>query len=131
MLLGTMVVLDARVYADKAGVLNDNTVLNRMLEDITQVCGLTKVNECTHAFEPQGFTICHVLAESHISIHTWPEYGTFALDVYSCKNDLNEEGIKRVIERHLGGLKECKCHKVVRSIWMWGLELEQNDASCY
>jgi S-adenosylmethionine decarboxylase proenzyme len=111
-----MVVLDGRVYADKSKELNDSDVLHSLLEEITRVCGLTKVNECTHAFEPQGFTMCHVLAESHVSIHTWPECSTFALDVYSCKNDLNEEMIKRVIERHLGGLKDCKYHKVVRNI---------------
>jgi len=116
MLLGTIVVLDGRVYADKSALLNNEVVLHRLLDDITKVCGLTKVNECTHAFAPQGYTICHVTAESHVSIHTWPECGTFALDVYSCKNDLNEAGIKRVIERHLDGLKECKCQKMVRAI---------------
>ena len=116
MLLGTIVVIDARVFTYKEHLLNNAEVLHRMLDDITTVCGLTKVNECTHAFTPQGFTICHVLAESHISIHTWPECGTFALDVYSCKNDLNEGAIRRVIERHLDSLKDYQCQKMTRSI---------------
>lgn len=37
-----------------------------------------------HAFEPQGVTAVVVLAESHVSIHTWPEWGGATLDAYTC-----------------------------------------------
>lgn len=37
-----------------------------------------------HAFEPQGLTGIVLLAESHISIHTWPERGEAAVDVFTC-----------------------------------------------
>jgi spermidine synthase len=37
-----------------------------------------------HAFEPQGVTAIVVLAESHVSIHTWPEWGGATLDAYTC-----------------------------------------------
>jgi S-adenosylmethionine decarboxylase proenzyme len=35
-------------------------------------------------FEPQGLTIVYVLSESHMSIHTWPEYNACAIDFYNC-----------------------------------------------
>ena len=37
-----------------------------------------------HQFEPQGLTGIVLLAESHISIHTWPERGEAAVDVFTC-----------------------------------------------
>ena len=37
-----------------------------------------------HQFTPQGISVVAVLAESHLSIHTWPELGYAALDVYTC-----------------------------------------------
>ena len=38
----------------------------------------------THSFKPQGVTGLALLAESHISIHTWPEIGYAAIDVFTC-----------------------------------------------
>jgi S-adenosylmethionine decarboxylase proenzyme len=38
-----------------------------------------------HRFEPQGITMIYMLSESHISIHTFPEKGYFALDIYTCR----------------------------------------------
>ena len=39
-----------------------------------------------HRFSPQGVSGVVVIAESHISVHTWPEYGYVALDIYTCGN---------------------------------------------
>ena len=97
--LGTIVIIDAKIEEKDQSLLNDPTYLNRTLEALTIVCGLTKVNECIHKFEPQGYTICHVLAESHISIHTWPEESSFAMDIYSCKHDLDIEEIKTTLKQ--------------------------------
>jgi len=44
----------------------------------------TLLDVSTHLFEPQGVTGFVLLAESHISIHTWPELGYAAVDVYTC-----------------------------------------------
>ena len=46
--------------------------------------GATLLNLITHRFEPQGVTGLALLAESHISIHTWPESGYAAVDVFTC-----------------------------------------------
>jgi len=46
--------------------------------------GLTVVGDSFHQFEPQGVTGTVLLAESHLAIHTWPEYGFVTVDVYDC-----------------------------------------------
>jgi len=46
--------------------------------------GLTVVGDSFHQFEPQGVTGTVLLAESHLAIHTWPEYGFVTVDVYVC-----------------------------------------------
>jgi len=38
----------------------------------------------SHKFKPQGFTAVFMLAESHFSIHTWPEKGIAACDIFTC-----------------------------------------------
>ena len=46
--------------------------------------GATVVGESFHHFNPQGVTGILSIAESHISIHTWPEYGYAAADIFTC-----------------------------------------------
>ena len=48
------------------------------------VCGATLLHIHTHTFSPQGVSGVAVLAESHISVHTWPEIGYGAFDVFMC-----------------------------------------------
>ncbi len=78
--------------------LNSVTLCKKALEKAVEACGakLLKVN--MHKFSPQGVTGVAVLSESHISIHTWPEYSYAALDVFVCgKKDpyLALESLKR------------------------------------
>ena len=46
------------------------------------------VEECFHKFEPIGITYVAVITKSHFSIHTWPEYGYAAVDIFSCDEQL-------------------------------------------
>jgi S-adenosylmethionine decarboxylase len=51
---------------------------------MVEVCGATLLHIHTHKFSPQGVSGVAVLAESHISVHTWPEIGYGAFDVFMC-----------------------------------------------
>jgi S-adenosylmethionine decarboxylase len=56
-------------------------ILNKVVSELT----LLKVSESYKQFEPYGATGFILLEESHISIHTWPEFNFAAIDVFSCK----------------------------------------------
>lgn len=64
--------------------LNDEAFLRDTITSAAQRAGATLLNLITHHFEPQGVTGLALLAESHISIHTWPESGYAAVDVFTC-----------------------------------------------
>ena len=65
-------------------LLNDLSFLRRSMIETAQDVGATIVGESFHHFSPQGVTGILAIAESHISIHTWPEYGYASADIFSC-----------------------------------------------
>ena len=64
--------------------LNDEAFIRTTITSSAKVAGATLINLVTHSFKPQGVTGLALLAESHISIHTWPEIGYAAIDVFTC-----------------------------------------------
>jgi len=78
----------SHVLADISGstspLLNDGQALLDLLCRASEQAGATVLTAHHHAFEPQGVTAIVVLAESHVSIHTWPEWGGATLDAYTC-----------------------------------------------
>ena len=64
--------------------LDDITHIRRTLKRCVEVAGATLLHIHLHHFQPSGVSGVAVLAESHISIHTWPEAGYAALDVFMC-----------------------------------------------
>lgn len=58
------------------------------LEEVLRAAALaahaTVINVMTYKFSPQGMTGLVLLSESHISIHTWPEFGYASIDIYTC-----------------------------------------------
>lgn len=67
-----------------ASGLDDEARIQRAFRDCVETCGATLLHIHTHKFTPQGVSGVAVLAESHISVHTWPEIGYGAFDVFMC-----------------------------------------------
>lgn len=68
-----------------AKFLQNQSYIESALRHAAQVCGATVLSVHLHAYgEEAGVTGVAVLAESHISIHTWPEIRYIALDVFMC-----------------------------------------------
>lgn len=65
-------------------LLNDLNYVRQAMLAAARDVGATVVGETFHRFSPQGVTGILAIAESHISIHTWPEYGYAAADIFSC-----------------------------------------------
>lgn len=78
----------SHVTADFEGVapemLDDADGMILMLTESVRQAGLTPVATCMHKFSPSGLSGVVILAESHISVHTWPEQGFAAIDLLSC-----------------------------------------------
>jgi S-adenosylmethionine decarboxylase len=64
--------------------LDDEARIERAFRECVDICGATLLHIHTHKFSPQGVSGVAVLAESHISVHTWPEIGYGAFDVFMC-----------------------------------------------
>lgn len=56
-----------------------------------EAIGAEIVEECSHRFLPIGITYIAVITTSHFSIHTWPEYGYAAVDIFSCDARVPED----------------------------------------
>jgi len=82
--------------------LDDEAFLRTAITTAAKRAGATLLNLITHRFEPQGVTGLALLAESHISIHTWPESGYAAVDVFTCGDHTMPERACQVLMSELG-----------------------------
>ena len=79
--------------------LNDESFLRCTLNRAAKLANATVLNLISNKFEPQGVTAIALLAESHISIHTWPESNYSAVDIFTCgKNMMPELASQYLIE---------------------------------
>jgi S-adenosylmethionine decarboxylase len=80
--VGTHCILE--LYGCPFELLNDAEFIRRSLRRASKQGLSTLLGLRSHKFEPQGVTAVALLAESHISIHTWPETGYAAVDIFTC-----------------------------------------------
>ena len=71
--------------------LNDESFLRCMINNAAKLANATFLNLISNKFEPQGVTAIALLAESHISIHTWPEADYSAVDIFTCGQNMKPE----------------------------------------
>lgn len=76
--------------------------------------GAAVVGEAFHAYEPQGMSGILLIAESHLSLHTWPESGYAAVDLFTC-GGLDPRPALRVLYRALGATS-CRMQEIVRGL---------------
>jgi S-adenosylmethionine decarboxylase len=67
-----------------SSLLDDESYIRNMLVTAAQCANSTLLGIQSHKFDPQGVTAIAMLAESHISIHTWPENGEAVCDAFTC-----------------------------------------------
>ncbi|WP_316898409.1 adenosylmethionine decarboxylase [Pseudodesulfovibrio indicus] len=65
-------------------LLDDEQLILETMVNAAATAMSTLLDITSHKFQPQGVTALALLAESHISIHTWPESGYAALDIFTC-----------------------------------------------
>ncbi len=89
------------LYDCDSAKLDNEPFLRDTITAAAQRAGATLLNLITHRFEPQGVTGLALLAESHISIHTWPENGYAAVDVFTCGDHTMPEQACKVLYEEL------------------------------
>ena len=82
-------------------LLNDLDYIRKTLLDTAHDVGATVVGESFHRFSPQGVTGILAIAESHISIHTWPEYCYAAADIFACGASFQPKDAAEMLVRRL------------------------------
>lgn len=83
-------------YDGDSEKLNDKNLILKSLDELPEILGMKKLSEPQVHYapdnnrkDPGGWSGFVIVAESHISIHTFPKRGFLSADVYSCKNGLN------------------------------------------
>ena len=90
-------------------VLNDLGSLKSTLLTAANEAGATVLGESFHRFNPHGVSGVVIIAESHLFIHTWPEYGYAAADIFTCGNSVQPKKAAEMLISKLGA----KEHSVV------------------
>lgn len=92
-------------------LLNDQERLETAMCEAVRLSGATIVETVFHRYNPQGISGVVVIAESHMSLHTWPEYGYAAVDFFTCGDTVDPYKAHEHLKRLL-----CAGHAQVREI---------------
>jgi len=69
--------------------INSTPLVEEALVKAVEISGATIVQSVIHKFNPHGVSGVIVIEESHFSVHTWPEYGYCALDIFTCGTEID------------------------------------------
>jgi S-adenosylmethionine decarboxylase proenzyme len=89
--------LVAEFYGVDEQSLNNEQFLSSALADAILLSGAVLLGMQSRRFEPVGVTILALLAESHASIHTYPENQSMFLDIFTCGTCRPEESLKSLV----------------------------------
>lgn len=84
-------------YDCNSDIINEVDAIEGILLEGTRKSGATIISHNFHKFSPHGVSGMVVIAESHVAIHTWPEYGYAAVDIFTCGENIDPW----VIQEHL------------------------------
>jgi S-adenosylmethionine decarboxylase len=100
--------LIVEMYQCNREKLDDLSFLERIFVEAAQTAGATVLKTGFQDFNPQGVSGMVIIAESHLSVHSYPEYGYAAVDVFTCGESVDtHRALDYLIEQ-----LECKQHTV-------------------
>ena len=92
-----------------SAVLDDLDRLRTALVEAVRRSGATLVTQVFHRFNPHGISGVIVIAESHVALHTWPEHGCAAVDIFSCSERMDCDIVEKLLREAF------RAKRVVRS----------------
>ena len=93
--LGRHIILE--LYDCPELVLNDLPLLESNLRGAAEAMGASVVTSSFHQFSPYGDSGVVIIQESHLTIHTWPEYRYAAIDIFTCGEIDMERGVQYLV----------------------------------
>jgi S-adenosylmethionine decarboxylase len=104
------------LYDCSPEILNDLATVKTALVEAAKRAEATIIDVVFHEFNPFGISGVVVIAESHLSIHTWPEYRYAAVDIFSCGTTLKpSEAASYLVEQF--GASRASCVEVKRGVF--------------
>lgn len=82
------IILD--LYDCDSNLINSVEFVESALTKAVEISGCKILNKYFHKFSPQGVTGVICVCESHFSIHTWPEHKYCAIDIFCCKDNIDD-----------------------------------------
>jgi S-adenosylmethionine decarboxylase len=83
--------LIVELYDCERSLIDRVDQVEAILVEAVKVSKATIIKPVFHQFNPHGVSGVVVIAESHFSIHTWPEYGYCALDIFTCGEQIDSD----------------------------------------
>jgi len=111
--LGTQLIVEFS-KCDKV-ILDDTEAIRSIMLNAAIAANATIVDHCFHKFSPIGVSGVVIIAESHITIHTWPEHGYCAIDIFTCGDLLKNNNALEVLKEGLKSQEE-KVFKLERGL---------------
>jgi len=95
--LGTHLI--AEFYGCDANKISKVSYVKEAMEEAALKANATIIQSTFHQFNPYGVSGVIIIAESHLSIHSWPEYGYASIDVYTCGDHVDPWITLRYLEK--------------------------------
>ncbi|MBF0474304.1 MAG: S-adenosylmethionine decarboxylase proenzyme [Deltaproteobacteria bacterium] len=94
------------LYECDREIINDLEAVEHHITESVRVSGASIIKPYFHKFSPHGISGMVIIAESHFSIHTWPEYGYCAVDIFTCGDLIQGDKAMNYLKEHF------KCQNV-------------------
>ncbi|RMI02826.1 MAG: S-adenosylmethionine decarboxylase proenzyme [Calditrichaeota bacterium] len=91
----------AEFYGCDPKILNDAQLIEIYMKRAALECGATIISSTFQTFNPHGVSGVIVIAESHLAIHTWPEYQYAAVDVFTCGETVDPRIANEALREYL------------------------------
>jgi S-adenosylmethionine decarboxylase proenzyme len=91
----------AEFHDCEPNILNNVELIETVMAKAAEVAGATIVQKTFHHFSPYGVSGVVVIAESHLAIHTWPEHGYAAIDLFTCGESVDPVVSYEYLKEHL------------------------------
>jgi len=112
----------AELYDCDNEIINNEELVESIMLEAVDISGATTIKPVFHKFSPHGVSGVVVVSESHFAIHTWPEYGYCALDIFTCGDLINNQKALSYLKEKFGSTR-ISVTEMTRGILDLGVDL--------